>query len=103
MTYDVIEFIKECKGDGMEAVASRPDLPVILSKIERQMATLPDNEQLEIRSVLVQLMGHVENHIHGLSKKMKKSRDDMDRVRNSSEACIAYLESAKKGSGKRER
>lgn len=101
MTHNVIEFIKECQVEGMEAVASRPDLPAILSKIERQMATLPEADQLEVRSFLVELMGHVENYIQSLSGKMKKSRDDMDRVRNNSEACIAYLESAKKGSGKR--
>ncbi|MGH1403436.1 MAG: hypothetical protein ACRBDL_04270 [Alphaproteobacteria bacterium] len=100
---NLIDLIAEYKKEGMDKFITRPNLSEIISDIRSGMDGCPPSDEQEIRDFLQNVDSYISQHIQNLKGDVEQGKLNVSRVQENSKACIAYLDTARKGMTKRKR
>ncbi len=98
---NVINFIEEHENDDVDTLLSMPEFSRVLLKMKAELERCDREDQEKILSFLSRIEPQLEQAIGAIRSEMDGVMRDLERRQQNTQACVAYLDSAKKSHPKR--
>ncbi len=98
---NIVDLITEYKEEGMESFISRPDLLEIITDIKSRVDALSSSDRQAANDFLQEIDSYITQQIEQLKSDVEQGKLSVSRVQANSQACLAYLDTARKGITKR--
>ena len=93
---EICDYIKMFEENGIEAVVADPNFPKVLGKLQDARET-PELDGRGQR-LLEEAQAFIQKQIEMLQEEAGNVKSGMDAMQKNAEACLAYLDSARKAS-----
>lgn len=93
---DVLNFVEDHKNDDMDTLVALPEFSLILSKMQAELKRCEREEEKKIRAFLKKVEPHIEKIVSSLQNEMTSIKGEITQRQRNAQACVAYLDSARK-------
>ena len=90
-----MRFLEIIKGKSIEEIYALPDLEEQLATLASEIEALDPQTRVNVEEILQKLSHYVGDQMINPRSEMEQGRAKIDRVRQNSDACIAYLQRQK--------